>query len=456
MSVYVFLGPTLPVGEAASVLPAVYLPPVRQGDVHRVTTLQQPRAIGIIDGYFQQVPSVWHKEILWAMSRGVHVFGASSMGALRAAELEQFGMQGVGKIVEAFRDGVLSPYVDEAFEDDDEVAVVHGPPELGYLPMSEAMVNIRCTLARAAQTGVISEPTRNALVRLAKTHFFQQRSYQRLLAQAADLGLPQDELNLLGGWLPEGRVDQKRADALTMLRTMGRFLAVEDRPKRVSYTFEHTTMWEQVVGSLETDEEAQASVLDELRLQSELYLVVRERALQRMLAIEDVSSTDSATGDARISHLPLWKDGSAEQVALDERLLGSHGNPREVDRLLSAEAERQALQQHAHSLPVTIIHRQMLAELRSNGEYDRLASRARRKHETLASAGPPPSEAELSGLQQLQLRDWYFGQHLGREMPDDLQAYVAFLGFADADHFHRALLREFAFLQEEQAAAAHS
>ena len=44
----------------------------------------RPRAIGIIDGYFQQVPSVWHKEILWAMAQGVHVFGSASMGALRA------------------------------------------------------------------------------------------------------------------------------------------------------------------------------------------------------------------------------------------------------------------------------------------------------------------------------------------------------------------------------------
>ena len=65
----------------------------------------RPRAVGIIDGYFQQVPSVWHKEILWAMAQGVHVFGSASMGALRAAELAPFGMRGVGLIFEAYRDG---------------------------------------------------------------------------------------------------------------------------------------------------------------------------------------------------------------------------------------------------------------------------------------------------------------------------------------------------------------
>ena len=58
--------------------------------------LERPVAIGLIDGYFERVPSVSHKEILWAMSQGIVVIGAASMGALRAAELAPFGMLGVG------------------------------------------------------------------------------------------------------------------------------------------------------------------------------------------------------------------------------------------------------------------------------------------------------------------------------------------------------------------------
>ena len=90
-------GPDASVPDARSVLDAVYLPPVRQGDVYRTVVRHRPRAVGIIDGYFQPVPSVWHKEILWAMAQGVHVFGSASMGALRAAELAPFGMRGVGR-----------------------------------------------------------------------------------------------------------------------------------------------------------------------------------------------------------------------------------------------------------------------------------------------------------------------------------------------------------------------
>jgi hypothetical protein len=99
----VFTGPTLSPDEARSACDVLCLPPVAQGDVYRATQ-RNPSAIGIIDGYFSGAPSVWHKEILYALSRAIPVFGSASMGALRAAELHDYGMQGVGQIFEAYRD----------------------------------------------------------------------------------------------------------------------------------------------------------------------------------------------------------------------------------------------------------------------------------------------------------------------------------------------------------------
>ena len=128
MSAIVFIGPTISEEEVKSVLDAECWPPAAQGDVFRAVQTQ-PRCLGIIDGYFDGVASVWHKEILWAISQGVEVIGASSMGALRAAELSKFGMTGVGQIFQSFRSGEI--------EDDDEVAVVHGPAELGFVPLSK-------------------------------------------------------------------------------------------------------------------------------------------------------------------------------------------------------------------------------------------------------------------------------------------------------------------------------
>ncbi len=179
----------------------------------------QPQAIGIIDGYFDTMPSIWHKEILWAMRQGVHVSGSASMGALRAAELAAFGMEGVGAIFDAYRSGEL--------EDDDEVAVVHAPAEKGYRALSMAMVNIRATLAAAEAQQIVRPATRAALVQLAKEHVLPR---SQLPTAAGGCGGNTDStprsLEALRAWLPGGQVDQKREDALAMLRAIGERLAV--------------------------------------------------------------------------------------------------------------------------------------------------------------------------------------------------------------------------------------
>lgn len=209
MSIVVFLGPTLPVEEARQLLDARFLPPAQRGDVF-LASLTKPSVIAIVDGFFDQVPAVWHKEILWAMSRGIQVFGAASMGALRAAELQAFGMQGVGRIFEAFSSGTL--------EDDDEVVLTHAAEELGYRPLSEAMVNVRATLSAAQAGGVIDEAQRLKLEGLAKAMFYPERTFAGLFSHAAQAGgLPPSTLEALKAWLPLGRVDQKREDALELL-----------------------------------------------------------------------------------------------------------------------------------------------------------------------------------------------------------------------------------------------
>ena len=236
MTFVVFTGPTLPPADAREVLDALYLPPVSEGDLFRAA-LKSPRAIGIIDGYFESVPAVWHKEILHAMARGIRVFGSASMGALRAAELAAFGMVGIGATFEAFRDGIL--------EDDDEVAVIHGPAELGFPMLSEAMVNIRRTLSDAHGAGVISPLSRTRLELIAKALPYRERAYHALLSHGAAAGLPEDDLARFKAWLPNGRCDQKREDALLMLRAMRDFSKQDDPPLQVAYHFEHTTLWEQ-------------------------------------------------------------------------------------------------------------------------------------------------------------------------------------------------------------------
>ncbi len=239
--VYVFLGPTLPHEDAASLLDATYLPPVAQGDVLRLCA-EKPAAIGIVDGFFESVPSVWHKEILYAIHAGIPVFGASSMGALRAAELYPFGMIGVGAVFEAYRDGRL--------EDDDEVAVIHGPAELGYTALSEAMVNIRRTLSDAVSERMVTAETALRLESIAKELPYRERGYGRMLRLGSDIGLPAAELTAFRAWLPQGRFDQKRDDAKAMLRQIARRLGrapADDAMPKARFHFEHTVLWDRAL-----------------------------------------------------------------------------------------------------------------------------------------------------------------------------------------------------------------
>jgi hypothetical protein len=238
VNVVVFVGPTLPLEIARRELDAVFRPPAAQGDVYRAAR-SQPDAIVIVDGEFDHVPAVWHKEILWAMSRGVHVYGASSMGALRAAELCEFGMEGVGRIFEAYRDGAL--------EDDDEVAIAHRPQAAGYQPTSEAMVNIRFTLDKARDGAIISEPTRAILERAAKDLFFPARTYPAILDRARERRCDVADLDRFARWWPRASVDQKREDAVEALRLVRTRHAAGAAPKEIAFVFQHTVCWQQLI-----------------------------------------------------------------------------------------------------------------------------------------------------------------------------------------------------------------
>lgn len=235
----VFLGPTLPAEAARRHADALFLPPARRGDIATAIERHEPQTIALIDGYFEQVPAVWHKEILYALSMGITVAGAASMGALRAAELRAFGMIGVGRIFEAYVVGRFPPF-DDPFEDDDEVAVVHGPAEVGYAG-SDAMVDIRATLAAALAAAVITAADAQAIARVAKGLFYKERTFAHVLAEAAAAGLPDSLLESFAAWLPEGRVAQKRLDAEALLE---RLAAGELASEPPAFRFEQTLLWE--------------------------------------------------------------------------------------------------------------------------------------------------------------------------------------------------------------------
>lgn len=238
--VTVFLGPTMPADDAARLLPARYLPPAAVGDVYRAVESGTGTVV-LVDGYFERVPAVWHKEILFALSRGVAVVGCASMGALRAAELHPYGMIGVGAIFEAFRDGV--------YTDDDEVAVAHADGASGYRAGSEAMVNIRHGLELALRAGLVSTHTAATLETVAKQQFYADRHWATLVHRGCEEGLPGNELDALLAFVRDARPDLKRADTAKALATIAEHDAAPPDP--LPFVFESTQLWRRL-----TDEES--------------------------------------------------------------------------------------------------------------------------------------------------------------------------------------------------------
>lgn len=425
MKPIIFIGPSLPLEQAKKHLDAIYLPPLKYGDIYRITRLYRPQVVGIIDGYFNQVPAVWHKEILWALNQGTRVYGASSMGALRAAELEPFGMIGYGKIFEAYKKTVLAPYVDIAFEDDDEVAVTHAPAEMGYRALSEAMINIRVTLAQAHQQQIVDLQTRDVLISIAKNLFYPQRRYSHILDLALKQGMAESETRRISLWIDDNRVDQKQADAIGLLNHIDHHSQAKgDHDKNGHTFFAHTSQWQAAIDEIDRSHRLEPAALKELRLQGARYFELLEIILNAMFV---------PTGDT-----PGCKI---------EDFTSLHRSANTLEECIIRDWQRMNNQSVTERLTVSEIDQYLLKHLENTGELGRLQQRALDKQSSLAHKNIPDI-TELTHIELLQLCDWYFNQVLGRELPDRLENYAASLGFTVMDAFYAMILEEYYYRQE--------
>jgi hypothetical protein len=210
----VFVGPTLPAAEVRALLPGAELhPPVAAFDVLRLIERRRPARLAIIDGYFERMAAVWHKELLLAIERGVEVWGAASMGALRAAELAAHGMRGAGTI---YRDYARGRLVSDA-----EVAVAHLPRRGHYLPLSVPLVNVRDAAARARRAGVLTARDAAALVRAAAPIAYWDRRWDEL-----DATLDAGPRARFAAWRAAVAPDRKADDARLLLTTLARTPAI--------------------------------------------------------------------------------------------------------------------------------------------------------------------------------------------------------------------------------------
>ena len=228
-SVAVFLGPSLPQSQARKILEASYYPPARKGDVYRVMA-SGVETIVLIDGVFHNTPSVWQRELLDAIEEDFLVFGASSMGALRAAELCTLGMTGHGVVFEWYRDGVI--------EGDDEVALLHATEEFNYRPFSVPMVTLRYTLARAVADRCLTIEQHDNVLSYLKSLPYPNRSFRAVLHSPALRDAAPEVISRLELYLAEKAVDIKMQDAVGLLRHVK---SVCGQKKSVAHGFQSRT-----------------------------------------------------------------------------------------------------------------------------------------------------------------------------------------------------------------------
>ena len=198
----IFAGLTITRFEIEQLIDDVMVfPPVKAGDIIHSCRLS-PKYILIIDGAFEACASVWHKEILYALSLNIPVIGAASMGALRAAELYDYGMTGIGLIYGYYKTGILL--------DDDELAVSYVQDNDYIRPVSDAMINIRETVKSAISQGVISEAVAGKIIRDIKAKSYKTRYFRHYLESC----LHHAESLVFLDWLKQDNfIDQKKADA---------------------------------------------------------------------------------------------------------------------------------------------------------------------------------------------------------------------------------------------------
>ncbi|TAN46966.1 MAG: TfuA-related McrA-glycine thioamidation protein [Candidatus Methanoperedens sp.] len=207
MRVVIYTGTSINYHDAMRILNADYRPPVKRNDIKRIMR-NPPDIIGIIDGVFFDSAAVAHREIIDAIKSGVIVVGGGSMGALRASELDSYGMIGVGKIYGMYRSGVL--------ESDDEVAVTFDADTMEA--MSVPLVNIRATLGSAVESGLLEHEIADSILDIARKLFYPDRNYQNIVSECMKKGIISDpDQGKLLDLLLEHDVDVKREDAVRVL-----------------------------------------------------------------------------------------------------------------------------------------------------------------------------------------------------------------------------------------------
>lgn len=266
--VCVFVETTLNQNQVLKILPnAKIKPSIKMGDLLLALT-EGFKTIVIIDGVFSLTPSVWHKEILYAMECGVAIIGCSSMGALRASELQTYGMIGFGRI--------FNLYANKHVNDDGEVAVSFIKHEQ-QLYSTIPLINIRLSLRNYKNSQLI-------LDKLNQTHY-TRRNWDNIRESLSD----EDFL-----YLKDNYIDYKESDALECLGQIDElrqlFIQLPTMPKTLPFN----TLYQKVLFENEFDyvisliklSTLDLNFLESEHVNNEIFLLMQIKSVEDKLYVE--------------------------------------------------------------------------------------------------------------------------------------------------------------------------
>lgn len=432
----VFLGPSLSRQQAKEIYPdAIFLPPARMGDLLSAVHRYRPHAIALIDGSFYQSMATYHKEIIEAMHEGIWVIGASSMGALRAAECSAFGMIGVGEVFQAYATGI--------YEDDDEVALSHVDEDFDFRPVTDALVDIRASLQVALESGVISEDEYQELVDLQKARWFMERHLLESVSDARTFpSMDADRLQQFDAFLRSNRVSIKGADARAALAALADLppgpMPEAQRPARpFSLAYSATCARDVVVDSDGGDEIS----LDKIRRffcltdtqSSEVWREVRERtALHRLMVASGVELTKDDLQQARKG---LAADLQVSPAQFDDECAALDMTAPQIAAWIEEEAYvRRARAWVSGRSLYTLFTTEFLNQLRRRGEYRSARRGAAFQEKVMTGSSHRHVEIGLSAAMAVfsNLSSW--------EAPENLDEYLLEHNLGSRAEFYERLM----------------
>lgn len=424
----VFLGPSAP--QSLPTMSSVEVrPSAAAGDIYSAVE-EGFTLIGLVDGSFEDRQSVLHDEILHALSRGVPVWGAASLGALRAVECAPFGMRGIGRIFEMYRDGLI--------EDDHEVAMSHGPEELGAPALSVPLVNIRATLAAGRTDGILSPDQEAQILGQATAIPYKELTWSRLASE-----LTCSLRDVLQSVRALCDVDQKRLDARELLETMESALCQSTPKQPVGFEHQETLFWEEnrrrFNDAIQRISRTDAAVLDELRLSPKRYQrYLRGAALRAALHGEFAIDPNPALANGAVE---AWRMAMGLTTANDFRnwLVANEIDEEQLSHVLAADSVVEESLINA----APMLARDILDDLRIDGQFAILAERANEKQSTFAS--PSPQEYDRHATSLPDLIEWFFGINDLEFNNHEAEDVVKLLGLRDQHKLYEVLAAEHTF-----------